>query len=410
MTEPIITRRTVYHIGGYDFTMPVDAVHRRFVRELRRFEATWSVKAVASPPTVGADEAAWNIVTAGPNWRVETDYRFVRWDDVIEADGRRPMWRRLALGLLTGVDFVAGGALWGYFRTNWRYALFFLYPYVLLALMGMIAWLAGSAVARGIGSSPIGVITGVAAGVVVFVALLHGLGRLLLLPQILDDWIFARTYIRTGEPVLEQRLDRLARALSATARGGGADEVLVVGHSLGAVLGIDLIDRALKLDAALGRNGARIAFLSVGSSILKIGLHRGARRFHAAVTRVASAPGVFWAEYQALTDVMNFYKTDPVVEMGLTAGHHPVIRQVRIKHMLNPDYYRRMRRNFFRVHCQFISANDRRASYDYFMLLCGPLSAERQARLPDGAVAQFGADGTLLEQAAQPLQASGQSI
>src|SRR5215217_3152723 len=48
--------------------------------------------------------------------------------------------------------------------------------------------------------------------------------------------------------------------------------------------------------------------------------------------------------------------------------------------MLKPAFYRRMKRNLFRVHCQFVSANDRRAAYDYFMLLCGPLSAENQGR------------------------------
>lgn len=392
MTEPIIARRLVYHIGGYDFTMPVDAVHRRFVRELRRFERTWSAKATASPPVINPDTAAWDVDTAGANWRVETRYRFVRWDDLIAAAGEQPFWRRIPLGLLAFLDFIAGGALWGYLRTNWRYALFFLYPYVLFAALVTIAWFAGAFTAQASGFALIGA----AAGLAAFLILLQWPGRWLLLPQLFDDWIFARTYIRHGDPSLEQRLDRLAHELNAATRSGEADEILVVGHSLGAVLAIDLLDRALRLDAAFGCNGAPVAFLSVGSSILKIGLHRGAKRFHAAVVRVASAPGIFWAEYQALTDVMNFYKTDPVAEMRLTAAAHPVVRIVRIKHMLDPAAYQRIRRNLFRVHCQFVSANDRRAAYDYFMLLCGPLSVRRQAALPDGAVSAIGADGELL--------------
>jgi len=105
MTEPIIAKRLVYHIGGYDFTMPVDAVHRRFARELRRFEQAWSAKSVVSPPVIGPDTAAWDVVTTGPNWRVATHYQFVRWDDLIEAAGDRPLWRRVPLGLLAGLDF-----------------------------------------------------------------------------------------------------------------------------------------------------------------------------------------------------------------------------------------------------------------------------------------------------------------
>ena len=78
-----------------------------------------------------------------------------------------------------------------------------------------------------------------------------------------------------------------------------------------------------------------MAFISVGSSIPKIGLHRAAARFRAAVERVANARAIFWGEYQTLTDVMNFYKVDPVTDMGLK-GRSPVIRQVRVKAMLDP--------------------------------------------------------------------------
>lgn len=393
MTQSIVARRIVYHIGGYDFTMPAEAAHRRFTRELRRFERTWSVGAAASPPALDADAAAWDVHATGRNWRVETRYRFLRWDDVIAAAGRRAMWRRVPQGLLAGADFVAGGALWGYLRTNWRYALFFLYPYLLFAGLCAAAWFAGAALTRASGSAALGVAGGAAA----FLALMRWPARWLLLPQLFDDWIFARDYVRRGDPLLDARLDRVANHLCEAARGGAADEILVIGHSLGAVLAIDLLDRALAREPELGRTGARVALVSVGSSILKIGLHRGARRFHAAAGRVASAPGVFWAEYQALTDVMNFYKTDPLTEMRVAAPRHPVVRQVRISRMLDAAIYRRIRYNFFRVHCQFVSGNDQRAPYDFFMLMCGPLSAEAQARLPDGAGSVIGPDGGLLK-------------
>jgi len=48
------------------------------------------------------------------------------------------------------------------------------------------------------------------------------------------------------------------------------------------------------------------------------------------------------------------------------------------------------------LHCQFISGNDRRALYDYFMLVCGPVSAKSQTLAADGAVSMFGDDGALI--------------
>ncbi|WP_414474091.1 hypothetical protein [Microvirga sp. M2] len=392
MGETAETKRLVYHLGGYDPVAPQEA-YRRFVRELRRFERTWSVAAFVSEPNIEPDIASWRVVASGPNWRVETEYRLVRWDDVIAAAALRPMWRRIPLALLAFLDFVQAGALWGYLRSNWRYAAFFLYPFVLFGVLAVLAWLVAGLAARTAGSSLIGA----GAGLGAFVLLIQWPAKRLYLPLLFDDWIFSRDYIRRGHSVLDPRLERVACELAARGRRGGADEILVTGHSLGAVLAVDLLDRALRLQPDLGEVRPRIAFASIGSSLLKIGLHRGATRFRAGVAGVASASQIFWAEYQALTDVMNFYKTNPVAAMGLPSSGRPVVRVVRIRRMVQPARYRRIRRNFFKVHCQFVNGNDRRAAYDYFMLLCGPLSVERQVGYADGAISAIGFDGALLE-------------
>ena len=60
----------------------------------------------------------------------------------------RPTWWQLPMGSLAFVDFVFGGALWGYARTNWRYALFFLYPYLLLLMMVLTSSYAGDLIAH----------------------------------------------------------------------------------------------------------------------------------------------------------------------------------------------------------------------------------------------------------------------
>src|SRR6266540_1167334 len=197
MKPPFIGKRLVFHFSGYDPTPP-DRAYRRFVRELRRFEETWSVTASASKAQVGSDEAWWDIVTAGPNWRVETRYVFVRWDDVIEANRSQPMWRRVPHALLVFLDFVAAGAFWRYLRTNWRYALFFLYPYVLFGTFLVIGSYVGLFCTELSGSRIVGAI----AALMVVTALLQWPGRRLYLPFLFDDWIFSANYIRRSNRIL----------------------------------------------------------------------------------------------------------------------------------------------------------------------------------------------------------------
>jgi len=386
MSEAVTRKRWVFHLPGYDPTPPA-AVKRRFERELRRFEKTWSVRASVAD---GTDDTNWRVNAAAPNWTVDTEYRLVRWDDVIEAAARKPAWTRIPRGLLAFLDFAAG-AMPQYLRANWRYAGFFLYPFVMFIVLVVIAILAGRFTAAATGWPIVGVVVTVA----VVALLWHWPGGRMFLHLLFDDWIFSKDYIRRGDPVVEAKLDRTARELVEATRSG-ADEIVVIGHSLGAVLAIDLLDRALKLEPALGQKGARIALVSVGSSILKIGLHRAADRFRAAADRISASPGIFWSDYQAISDIMNFYKRDPLTAMGLPARGVPLVRMVRIRHMLDPEIYRRIKYRPLRMHLQFVSGNNLRNAYDYFMLVCGPLSIARQAR-GDGALSAIGPDGALLE-------------
>jgi hypothetical protein len=93
---------------------------------------------------------------------------------------------------------------------------------------------------------------------------------------------------------------------------------------------------------------------------------------------------------------MNFYRTDPLAAMRLPQADKPIVRPVSLRKMLEPAAFRRMRHRFFRLHCQFISGNDRRAPYDYFMLMLGPIPFEPQALTPEGAALSIAADGSLI--------------
>jgi hypothetical protein len=392
MARAAVAKRLVFHVGGFDPITPHDDARRRILRELRRFQVTWSVKATIDSLRDGVDDKGWRVTTTGPNWQVETDYHPVSWDDIIGQFTRRTIWSRIPLGIVAFVDFIVAGALSGYLRTSWYYAAFFIYPFLVFGALLGAAVLAGVIALDASGSTPFAL----AVGFLVIAALLVGPWHWMHLDTLFDDWIFSREYVRNRNSTIEQRLDRLAEEVIAAARDSDADELLIVGHSLGAVIAFDFLDRALSRDPAFAASDLPITFLTIGSSVLKIGLHRGATRFRAAVERVARSPGIFWGDYQSRVDVMNFYNTDPMAEMSLPTENGPVVRPVEFGQMLEHATYRRIRRRLYRLHCQFISGNDKRALYDYFMLVCGPVSAKCQTLAKDGAISMIGEDGTLL--------------
>lgn len=361
-------------------------LYARATRDLERFAALWSLSVSPSAPDFQDAWTGWTVDVRGGNWTTTTDYRFFRWDDVMASERSRGWAPRLVLGVGAMADFLLGGAAFGYLRTSWRYLLFFLYPIILLAL---IAATAGLGAIGGLGllghSSPIWTIP---TGCILFAVLLPILGNRLYLDHLLDDWIHAMCLVRGAEPQVDARLNAVAHALNRAA----ADEILVLGHSLGAVLGADLIARML----ANGYAGAPIRFATAGSSILKIGLHRKARTLRANVQTLALSGRVVWADFQALNDVMNFYKSEPVAALGIDAPP-AIIRTVRFRSMVRPDRYKRLERNFFRLHNQFVHANDVRAKYDVAMMTAGPFPLESLVASDDGAMSLLDETGALTE-------------
>lgn len=384
MPSTTTRQRRVIHLDGYYPSTP-DASFARFCRELRRFSGTWGLTATAERGATGEHRADWRVTTRGADWASTTDYTLFRWDDLILADRSRDWPERVSLSVLSFADFIAGGAFVRYLRVAWRYALFFLYPFLWLfglAALCVIGTRWGFRLA-GHGDS----LMSLPVAALAFSLLLPLVSRLAFLDHLFDDWIYARRMVRHGDGAVTARLDRLAAELAAE-----DCELLIVGHSFGAVHALHLI-RALR---AIRPDGPPIRFASVGSSILKVALHRAAHPLRETLAAVAALPGVIWCDFTALNDVMNFHRREPISTLGLP-GRPARVENVRFRQMVAPEFYKKMERNFFRLHSQFISGNDRRARYDYFMMCLGPFTLEALAESPDGPVNWIDASGGLTD-------------
>ncbi|MGL4811349.1 MAG: hypothetical protein ACRCXM_06205 [Beijerinckiaceae bacterium] len=391
----VTTHRRFILIGGY-YPVAREETRRRFAREYQRFLKTWSLEGAVTPDETRTDHLHSRIETRAPDWQSCIDYTHVYWDDLIAQDRERTWRERLPLALRMAGSFFAHGAFRNYFRTAWRYAMFFLYPLVLLALIALLSFLAPWLALRWSGFSPTW-LWALPPGAALFALLLPVIGNRLHIDHLLDDWIYAHRMIREGDPAVSQRLDALAAELAQERR-----ELLIVGHSFGAVHAIELIARI----RALAPDGAPIRFASVGSSILKLALHGKADALRARITQVAQAKHVIWRDIYAVNDYMNFCDADPVRVLKLS-GQGAQTLKVQFRGMLTPDFYRSMELNYFRLHSQFISGNDRRAPYDYFMLMCGPLPLETVTRDRKGLLTLHEEDGALKDDARALLAAQG---
>jgi len=422
----MVPKRYFLHASGFD-QYDSAAQYRRFVREVARFAATWNVKAqVSAIHRGGAPDSHWTVTTQAPDWQVVTVFELLDWSDIVRGELRRPSGRRLCEGLATFAEFVSSGTAGRYFTANWRYGMFFLVPFLNVFLFAAVAILAadyvGTAIAATLASTLWGVAGAATAAALVFAALMRWPGERWRVPQALADWVFARGYMLGRHPEMNARIEAFVARVVACARRADAEEIVIAGHSLGAIVAVDVLARAFDRDPALGRHGPKLNLLTVGATIPKLALHPRGAWLRESARRLAAEPSLTWAEYQARDDFISFHKFDPVklarvddrppacpppfAEEGRQEVCGAIIRRVQIHQMLSAPTLRRLRFSYMRLHYQFVMANERRAAYDYFMLMCGPATFRRTVTQPNGPADLYGADGAY-SAAALPAGSAG---
>ena len=408
----MVRRRHVYHVAGYD-PMDAGALYRRFVRQLDVFRRTWSIDASVSALEQAGDKcrAWWTVRSRGPNWQVEAVHEALLWDDIVRADFKRPLAVRLLKAAFAYCDLIVTGTMFRYIHANQRYAIFFLFPIFSVVLFAVAGWIVARLAIGFLGLDGVAAAAlGVPVGLAVFLLLLRWPGRRWRVVQLLDDWICAHAYIHGERPDIDARLELFAEALLARTRDAALDEIVIVGHSLGAMLVLDIIVRALARDADFGRRGPAVCVLTIGATIPKFALHPRANPIRRRIAEVAAEPSIAWTEYQSRADTISFYKFDPASLRRIADDRldsKPVIRRVQIHDMLLPETFARCRTHVLRLHYRSVMANDRRAPYDYFLMVCGPVAFSDWTISPLGLLDFVAADGACRD-SSQPRTVAAQ--
>jgi len=389
-----VQHRHIIYIQGYD-PRGLAQYYRMFRTELRKFARLYGISATTSRPQAAdsSEIASWTIETKAADWQTRTDYDFLRFEDFIQRDLAQPIWRTVFHAVWIYWRLVFRGTALRFFAANWRFATFITYPHLLLLAeaicVAAIAWL----FEMGLDALGVPDAFSIAAAAAAFVALLGTLlkytERRTYLLYLLSDTIWTWEFSHRQRPEWDERIDRFARHLVSVATSSTADEIVLVGHSSGSFLGVEVLARALRLDPALGSRGPRVVLLTIGGNFPIVGFHAASQEFRDHLRQLAVEPSIDWIDCQARKDVMNFFQFDPLAAHGIDAGparRNPTIVPVRFREIILPEHYNAFRWQFFRVHFQFVMANEIPHAYDFFMIVCGPVPLAERMAAPQAAL------------------------
>jgi pimeloyl-ACP methyl ester carboxylesterase len=389
-----VRNRHIIYVQGYD-PRGLAQYYRMFRTELRKFGRLYNVATTISRPQSVSDSeiASWVIDTKADDWQTRTTYDFLRFEDFIQRDLAAPIWQTVFYAVWIYWRLVFRGTIARFARANWRFATFITYPHLILLAEAIGAAAVAFLLKLGLDAIGIPHPFGWLVAVALFVALLGSLlkyseDRTYVL-YLLCDTIWTWQFAHRQRPEWDQRIDRFADYLCKVVRESNTEEIVIVGHSSGSFLGTEIVARALKRDPALGRHGPRIVLLTLGGNYPIVGFHKAAQDFRDHLRALAIEPSIDWIECQARKDVMNFFQLDPIESHGIAVGserRNPTIVPVRFREIIDPKHYNLFRWQFFRVHFQFVMANEQPHAYDFFMIVCGPMALRERMSRPDAAL------------------------
>jgi hypothetical protein len=382
-----VRRRQVFYLSGFD---PRGAAHyHRLYREQAAQQAAVNGLSVEVSPRqrVSALRQDWMLRTQTGAETTTTRYSVLVWDDLVRRHWSSGLWRIVCDLGVTLRAYYFNGLVLRFARASIKQMIAGVYPLVYLLLGGGLL-LAGAAglLAGVLGSGLPGAVASPLGGIAVLAwlwagrRLLLGLGNRLGVFWLQRIYVFAVRWARGELDTLPPRLAAFAAEVQSALDDPQNDEVLVVGHSVGTLLAVPVIDQVL---ARRGHAG-RLALLTLGECIPLMSFQPRAAAYRASLQRLADAPDLVWLDYTAPTDGACFPLFDPITGSGLvrTPGRGPQIRSPRFFTLFDPARYRRLRRDWYTMHFLYLMATGRAGEYDYFAFTAGPQPLASRAAMP----------------------------
>jgi hypothetical protein len=393
-----VARRHVFFIHGFDARSGI-RFPAFFKRELHRHTARFgamprAVSEIRTDPD--GLSRSWEVGAPADGDGAAVRCETLVWSDIVHSDLARPASRKLALLARSAVAGLTQGLFFKTSRFGWPYTLLSAFPFFVAFVAPALLIALGTAIFAAVSPSAVADTVCVALFLAAAaLALLYGakkaLGRLFFW-HILSIRIFFWQHATGRRP---DYVDRIAvfrdRVLAEMAHwranpADAPDEVLIVGHSLGAAMAVEVAAQVLARLGTDDRAHPRLSLVTLGSGLPFVALQHEARTLRRDIATLVFSDRIVWCDYQAPQDWLNCYGFNPIFDLGFGRpaflACNPLIRSAGVKDRIPEDDYKRLRLKPFHMHFQFLKANFRPGEYDFFEMILGRQSLLDRALRP----------------------------
>jgi hypothetical protein len=383
MTEPtsenqrfdsqVIRKRTVVLLPGFD-PRGASHYHKMLSKQFGAYGAREGYEVEITPRKRWKQHwHRWNIATE----ICRVSFLYVEWDDIVRKYWHRGRFElfldscRTYLKYLSSLRFIRGCSSTSYSQIGFYYPLVsFLFLYLLLMTgMGMGAW----HLAKLTGLSTLALSACVAAAILCAMLLAHKISPRLNGGWLLRIFCFTKKIACEGVPEWDSRSPILAEELVEQLNQDPPDELLVVGHSVGAIKAISLLEELLKNSTYTGR----VSYMAIGQCLqLVTYLEKNSGTFNQSLRKVSENPRLDWVDFTMPSDGACIALQDPIRASVYPLPNYPnadspKFLSPRLMEGYSKQRFKELKRNHFEYHFQYYMTPDNVAEYEFAAIVLG---------------------------------------
>lgn len=387
-----VKTRRVFYIPGYD------PIHPRRYRELYRTEGNAQAEISGYDLQLSAKQGdgnyGWQVDTSIDGNTVHADVEVLVWSDIVRDSMANSIPATYWQLTRTVWIYITTGTLWRLTKLRKGPVIAALYPVGMLLVQLLLAclafYVAGSLIAKGIlmieevifgpvalwsrwfEETLIARVLGASLAFYLVLRWFKAKDAKFFAYYLMHDYAYSAKTRGANPPELETRMKTFQTTI-ATALDSDVDEVLVVGHSSGAHLGVSILSDLIR-EHGVADNGPKLSFLSLGQVVPMVSFLPKAHRLRADLQFLSTQSKITWVDVTAPGDGCAFALCDPVSVSGvaLPEKRWPLVLSAAFTQTLSPARWKELRWKFFRLHFQYMCAFDRPRDYDYFQITAGP--------------------------------------
>lgn len=368
--QPALKKRHIFYVIGYD-PRGLEFYHAMLKREARIAKSRR-----LEDLRVGSLDQKWTYgfacdCSTADAPELDICYEFLVISDIIAKYFHASIAWTLMQSFYLFFVMLVSGFLWNNFRKAPKFAIFSIYPFVIISVLMVLSLLSVGVFydISGVGALAI------AGSVVLFWVLclfIRKIDRRFYLFYLLGDFFFSHAVVTGRNNNMKRRMQDFGRRVSDVVNAADENtEVLIVGHSSGALLAVQL---AAEVSRRVEKNSAaKISLLTLGGQS-SLGFFGNTESFVADVAQLASTPSLAWRDVFAPQDVICSGRFDAVAQLTRAENKGGYsLRSARFKEALTPVTYSRMRFDFFKIHMQYLRANETDRGFSYLSVITSPV-------------------------------------